>query len=88
MAAGATLPEPIDVDPASLSDDERTARGVVALPSSLATATAAFEADAALTAAFGTELAATIVDVRRGELARFGTAPDPADIVSDLLWKF
>ena len=29
---GATLPASIDVDPASLSEDERAGRGIVALP--------------------------------------------------------
>lgn len=86
--ASETLPEPVHVDPASLSEDERSARGIVALPTSVETATAAFAADTALTAAFGHELAVTIVEVRRGELGRFGPDPDPADIVRELLWKF
>ncbi len=87
----AVLPEPLDVDPASLSDAERTERNIAALPTDLLQATAAFESDPALTSAFGIELAATIADVRRGEAARFGAA-DAHDrdqaIVADLLWKF
>ena len=74
---GATLPPPVDVDPASLSDEERARRGIAALPGSLEEATRAFEADAELTAAFGTELAATVVDVRRAESALFaGSTPE------------
>ena len=81
------LPEPVDVDPASLSDDDRAARGILALPSDVLTATDAFEADDALTVGFGPELAATIADVRRGEAARFADS-DPDAIVAGVLWKF
>lgn len=87
LAEGATLPEPVHVDPASLSEAERTDRGIAALPTDVMTATAAFEADAALTSAFGAELAATIADVRRAEAARFADA-EPEDIVAGVLWKF
>ncbi len=87
--AQASLPEPVDVDPASLSAGEREARGILALPSSLLDAVTAFEADDALGSAFGAELAATIADVRRGEVARFGgPEADPANVVAGVLWKF
>jgi glutamine synthetase len=36
---------------------------------------AAFEADSALTSAFGPELATTLMDVRRGEIDRLGALP-------------
>lgn len=91
---GAELPDPVDIDPASLSDAERADHGIAALPADLLAATAAFEADPALTSAFGVELAATIADVRRGEAARFadngGPGADGADqaIVAAVLWKF
>lgn len=87
----ATLPEPVDVDPASLSPDERDARGIAALPTSLLDATDRFEADDVLTTAFGTELAETIADVRRGEVARFsddGADLDADAVVAGVLWKF
>lgn len=86
----AVLPEPVGVDPASLSDAERHEQGIAALPSDLLAATAAFERDAALTSAFGVELAATIADVRRGEVARFADSPDGSAeaIVTGVLWKF
>lgn len=87
LREGATLPAPIDVDPASLSEAERAERGIVALPGDLLTATEAFESDAALTSAMGAELAATIADVRRAEAARFEGA-DAEDIVASLLWRF
>lgn len=85
--AGAKLPDPIDVDPAALSEDERAARGITALPSDVLAATDAFEADEVLATSFGPELAATIVDVRRGEAARFADA-GPDEIVAGVLWKF
>lgn len=85
--ADARLPDPVDVDPASLSEDERAARGIAALPTDVLAATDAFEADEALTAGFGPELAATIVDVRRGEASRFADA-SPDEIVAGVLWKF
>jgi glutamine synthetase len=81
------LPDPVDVDPASLSEGGRAARGIVALPSDLRIATDAFEADDALTVGFGPELAATIVDVRRGETARFADA-SPEEIVTGVLWTY
>jgi glutamine synthetase len=81
------LPDPVDVDPASLSEEERAARGIIALPSDVLTATDAFEADDALSVGFGPELAATVVDVRRAEAARFADA-SPEEIVTGVLWKF
>ncbi|WP_326955025.1 glutamine synthetase family protein [Amycolatopsis sp. NBC_01286] len=70
--ADATLPEPVDVDPGTLPAAER-------LPKTLAEAVTAFEADEALTKAFGPELATTLVDVRRGEIDRFGRL-SPAEL--------
>jgi glutamine synthetase len=84
---GARLPASIDVDPAGLSDEEREERGIVALPTSLADVADAFEKDPVLTAAFGTELAATIVDVRRGEAELFAEAT-PEDVVAAVRWRY
>ncbi len=84
---GVALPGLVDVDPASLTDEERSRRGIDRLPSSLAAATDAFEADTMLTEAFGTELSATIVDVRRAEAARFADASDE-EIAAALRWAF
>lgn len=91
LDAAERLPEPVEVDPASLTAAERAERGIEALPADLLAATSAFEADTGLAAAFGPELAATIADVRRGEVARFvgdeGGA-DPQAVVDSLLWTF
>jgi glutamine synthetase len=63
-----SLPEPVDVDPGTLPSATR-------LPTSLADAVTAFEADDALTSAFGAEFATTLMDVRRGEISRLGSLP-------------
>jgi glutamine synthetase len=87
LAPGGQLPEPVEVDPISLSAEERERLGVRPLPSSLAESTAAFEADDVLTKAFGTELAETIVDLRRAEVDRFRDAT-PDEVVAAARWKY
>ncbi len=82
---GATLPEPVDVDPASWSDDELAARGVTRLPQRLDDAVAAFVVDPVLAEAFGPELADTVVAVRRAEIKRFAAA-GPEEIVRASRW--
>lgn len=86
IETSAGLPDPVDVDPASLDDTTRSARNIAALPSSLREAADCFEADSALTAAFGTELAATIVDLRRAEAELMAGMP-PEDVVTLTRWK-
>jgi len=75
LVAGATLPDPVGVDPGSMTEDERRSAGITALPASLGEAVAAFEADDVLTAAYGVELATSIAEVRRGEVALFDGVP-------------
>lgn len=87
VRAGLRLPALVDVDPASLSEEEREARGIRRLPASLAESTDAFAADTLLTHAFGTELAGTIVDVHRAEIEQFSGATDE-DIAAALRWAF
>jgi glutamine synthetase len=77
LRAGATLPDPVGIDPGALSEEGRREAGIAPLPASLEEAVRAFEADEALTGVFGTELATTIAEVRRGEIALFeGTSPE------------
>jgi glutamine synthetase len=85
IAEEARLPEPIDVDPATLGAKELLRHGIRPLPTSLAESVAAFEADHALTEAFGVELASTIVDVRKGEIEHFAQA-GPQQIAAALRW--
>jgi glutamine synthetase len=85
MATGATLPDPVGVDPAGLTDEGRREAGIRALPSSLEEAVRAFERDDVLTKAFGEELAATVVDVRRGEIAALDGC-SPEEVTAALRW--
>lgn len=71
LREAATLPEPVSVDPATLSDAERQEAGIAPLATSLEEAVRAFETDSVLTTAFGEQLATTIAEVRRGEIALF-----------------
>jgi glutamine synthetase len=87
LASSTPLPEPVNVDPASLSESEFESLGIVALPHTLAEATDAFEADDVLAAALGAELATTIVDLRRAEIDRFADA-SPDDIAAAARWKY
>jgi glutamine synthetase len=64
---GLVPPEPIDVDPATLPDDERTARGAVRYPISLGEAVEHLERDEVLSGALGELLARSYVAVRRSE---------------------
>ncbi|HEY8302162.1 MAG TPA: glutamine synthetase family protein [Jatrophihabitans sp.] len=87
IAASTPLPEPVNVDPVSLSSAELESLGVLPLPHSLAEVTDAFEADDTLAAAFGTELTTTIVDLRRAEAERFADA-SPDDLAAAARWKY
>jgi glutamine synthetase len=64
---GLEPPDPVEVDPATLSEDERAALGVNPLPGTQAEALDALEADAVLTGALGPVLATSYLAVRRSE---------------------
>ncbi len=64
---GLELPDPVDVDPATLSDRERDERGIVRLPRTQAEALDALEADAVLGPALGETLLRSYLAVRRSE---------------------
>jgi glutamine synthetase len=66
------LPDPILVDPSTLSDAERAERGVRRLPGSLPEALDALALDTVLPAALGTELHAAVQGVKRLEARLFG----------------
>lgn len=80
------MARPVDVDPETLSEDVRAARGIERLPLKLEDAVAAFEADNELKAAFGAPLATTLMDVRRAEIARFADA-SPEEITRAQRWR-
>jgi glutamine synthetase len=88
LAAGADatpLPEPVDVDPASLDDDELSRRGVARLPTTLGEALDAFLADQVLAEAFGAPLVASIVAVRESELEELGSS-SPEQVTDASRW--
>lgn len=82
---GARLPEPIEVDPAALPDDELADRGITRLPTSLRGAVDAFAADEALGRAFGQQLVDSIVAVRESELELFADAT-PEQVADATRW--
>jgi glutamine synthetase len=77
MERGLELPEPVGVDPATLAEAERAARGIVRLPETQAAALDALEADTVLTAALGETLVRSYLAVRRSEWASY-SAEDEA----------
>ncbi len=66
-------PDPVDVDPATLADDERARWGIVRLPATQAEALDALAADTLLTGALGAMLADSYLAVRRSEWAAYST---------------
>jgi glutamine synthetase len=67
-------PEPLAVDPATLSDDEREARGVWRYPLTLVEALDALEQDELLVGALGEPLCRAYLAVRRSEAEAYGAA--------------
>lgn len=65
-------PEPLAVDPADLSEEERRAAGAARYPETLDAALDALEADSVLTEALGEPLARAYLAVRRSEAAAYG----------------
>ena len=78
MAAGAALPAPVDVDPASLGEEALAERGIVRLPTTLREAVDRFAADEVVRDAFGQPLVDSIVAVRESELELFADASPEA----------
>ena len=67
LERGLAPPEPIEVDPATLSDEERAARGAHRMPATQGEALDALAADGLLLGALGEELAGSYMAVRRSE---------------------
>jgi len=64
-------PEPVEVDPANLPEDELRENGIVRLPATQAEALDALERDSVLNAALGPTLAHSYLTVRRSEWAAY-----------------
>jgi glutamine synthetase len=86
LAAGSSLPEPVDVDPAVLPDAELASRGIKRLPTSLREATIAFAGDSAVRGAFGEALSASVVAIRESELELFEGVSDE-DLSAATRWQ-
>jgi glutamine synthetase len=87
LAEQAALPDPVEVDPASLEPAQRAAHGITALPATLVESVTAMENEPVLVEALGAELIDTLVAVRRGEIALLADA-DPADIAARTRWRY
>jgi glutamine synthetase len=67
LERGLQPPDPVEVDPATIAEDERERRGIGRLPASQEEALDALEADEVLMAALGDVLARSYLTVRRSE---------------------
>jgi glutamine synthetase len=67
LERGLEPPEPVEVDPATIDERERAARGIARLPETQEQALAALGADDVLTGALGPVLAESYLAVRRSE---------------------
>jgi glutamine synthetase len=71
LERGLEPPEPVEVDPATIAEDERARRGIVRLPATQAEALDALAADTVLLSALGPVLADSYLAVRRSEWAAY-----------------
>src|SRR5213082_1761732 len=67
LERGLEPPEPVELDPATIDEKEREARGIVRLPATQAEALDALERDEVLVGALGPVLSESYVAVRRSE---------------------
>jgi glutamine synthetase len=71
LERGLEPPEPVEVDPATLTEQERERLGIVEMPATQADALDALAADDVLTGALGPVLAESYLAVRRSEWAAY-----------------
>jgi glutamine synthetase len=69
-------PEPVEVDPATIDEDERERRGIVRLPATQKEALDALAADSVLTGALGPVLTKSYLAVRRSEWEAYSAADE------------
>lgn len=86
-ASGLSLPEPVEVDPAVLSDEERARRGIGRLPTNLGEALEAFEGCPVLADLLGPELAASVIAIRRSDIDTYAGVPDD-ELAAALRWLY
>jgi glutamine synthetase len=76
LERGLEPPEPVEVDPATIDEQERGARGIVRLPATQEEALDALEADDVLTKALGPVLSGSYLAVRRSEWAAYSAGDE------------
>ena len=76
LERGLELPEPVDVDPATIDEKERAERGIVRLPATQEEALNALDRDDVLKAALGPILADAYLIVRRSEWAAYSAGDE------------
>jgi glutamine synthetase len=86
LASSASLPDPVDVDPAVLGQSELSSRGIRRLPTSLRESVDAFSSDPVVTSAFGEPLSASILAIRESELELFEGVSDE-DVAAATRWQ-
>jgi glutamine synthetase len=69
-------PEPVEVDPATMPEDERAAGGILRLPATQEEALDALAADLVLTTALGPTLTTSYLAVRRSEWAAYSAGDE------------
>jgi glutamine synthetase len=76
LERGLEPPDPVEIDPATIDEQERAARGIVRLPATQQEALDALEADAVLTSALGPVLSGSYLTVRRSEWAAYSAGDE------------
>jgi glutamine synthetase len=76
LERGLEPPAPVEVDPATIPEPDRAARGIRRLPATQQEAFDALESDPVLVGALGPVLAASYVAVRRSEGAAYAAGDD------------
>jgi glutamine synthetase len=76
LERGLEPPEPVEVDPATMTEEEREQRGILPLPASQQEALDALEADRILMDALGPTLAGSYLAVRRSEWAAYSAGDE------------
>jgi glutamine synthetase len=76
LERGLEPPQPVEVDPSTIGQQERTERGIVRLPATQEEALNALDADDVLAAALGPVLADSYLAVRRSEWAAYSSGDE------------
>jgi glutamine synthetase len=76
LERGLEPPEPVEVDPATIPEDERACRRIRRLPETQEQALDALEGDGVLMAALGPVLARSYLAVRRSEWAAYSAGDE------------